>query len=439
MRHVAKDATNDGLTRRTRAAAQDALSGKRRGAAAFLPFAGPAIVASVAYVDPGNFATNIEAGAKYGYALLWVVLIANLTAMLFQALSAKLGIVTGRSLATHCREQLPKPMVVALWIASEVAAMATELAELLGASIGLNLLSGLPLMACLFIAAATTLAILQLERRGFRPIELVIAAFMLAIGGCYLVELWMSRPDWSGVVAGLTTPRLADGRAVTLAVGIVGATIMPHAIYLHSSLTAHRVIAKNDAETSRILSFSNREVILSLSFAGLVNLAMLCMAATVFYPDHQQVAEIETAYRTLTPLLGGAAAGVFLLSLLASGISSSVVGTMAGQTILQDFVGFRIPLWLRRALTMIPAFAVVAAGAGVTNALIMSQVILSLVLPAPMIAVVWLTSRRDIMGGFVNQRTTMALATCMALMVVALNVLLLALAAGWRVFGLDAG
>ena len=430
------EAMKSGVTERTRAAGRAVLEGGVSGLPGFLTFAGPAIIASVAYMDPGNFATNIEAGARYGYTLLWVVLAANLTAMLFQALSAKLGIVTGMSLASLCRERLPGPLVGAMWIASEIAAMATDLAEILGASIGLFLLTGLPLMACLAVTGLVTLAILMIEKRGFRPMEIVIACFVLVIGGCYLIEILVAPPNLPGVLRGMFIPGLPDARAVTLAVGIIGATVMPHAIYLHSSLTQDRIPTKTPVEIRRVLSYSNREVLIALGFAGLVNLAMVSMAATVFNPGNPDVAEIETAYRTLVPLLGGAAAFVFLLSLLASGFSSSVVGTMAGQGIMQDFVRFRIPLWVRRFLTMIPAFVVVALGVRATEALVMSQVVLSLVLPVPMIALVCMTSSRDVMGNFANSKFVIVLAVVAAAVVIALNVLLLFLTLGMEIPGL---
>ncbi len=425
-------------TERTVLAGREAIEGRRSGMKAFLPFAGPAVIASIAYMDPGNFATNIEAGAKFGYQLLWVVLLANLTAMLFQSLSAKLGIVTGKSLAQHCGERLPKPAVYAMWIMSEIAAMATDLAEFLGAALGLALLTGWPLMTCLVITGVITYALLMVQGLGFRPMEVLIGIFVLLIGGCYIVEVIIAPPQWSAVISGLFTPHLPDARAVTLAVGIIGATVMPHAIYLHSTLTQGRMPCNNDGETRKVLRWSNREVMIALGFAGLVNMAMVSMAATVFYLNGRgDVAEIETAYQTLIPLLGGAAAFIFILSLLASGFSSSVVGTMAGQSIMQDFVKFRIPLWLRRLITMAPAFVVVAMGVTATEALVMSQVVLSLVLPVPMIALIILTSKRNIMGAFTNSRTTTVLASAAALVVCGLNILLLVLAAGVEIPGLD--
>ncbi|MCW3473967.1 Nramp family divalent metal transporter [Limobrevibacterium gyesilva] len=418
------------LSERTVAAGQEALDGRRRGLRAFLPFAGPAVIASVAYVDPGNFATNIQAGAKYGYALLWVVVAANLIAMLFQALSAKLGIVTGKSLPAQCRDRFPRPVVIAMWLASEVAAMATDLAEFLGAAIGLSLLFGLPLFTGLVITGVATYAILVLGQHGFRPIELVIGAFVAVIGACYAIELVISPPDWGAFATGSVVPRLVDAGGITLAVGIIGATVMPHAIYLHSALTQNRVPAANDRERRRILRFSNIEVLVALGFAGLVNMAMIAMAASAFHAGHRDVAEIETAYRTLVPLLGAAAGAVFMGSLLASGFSSSVVGTMAGQVIMQDFVHFRTPLWLRRLITMIPAFVVVGLGANATDSLVISQVMLSLALPVPMIALLILTGRRDVMGDFVNSRVTQVAATAGCMVVLALNGLLLLDAAG---------
>jgi len=421
------------LSDRTVAAGREAIGGQRRGMRAFLPFAGPAVIASIAYMDPGNFATNIQGGAQFGYLLLWVVVLANLVAMLFQALSAKLGIVTGQSLAQLCRTHFPRPLVYAMWVVSEIAAMATDLAESLGAGIGLSLLFGLPLLVGLLITFAATYAMLMLQRRGFRPIEMLIAAFIGIIVVCYLVELAIAPPNWAAFGYHSVVPGLAGPDSVTLAVGIIGATVMPHAIYLHSSLTQGRMPVRNDADRRRVLGFSNREVLFALGIAGLVNMAMLAMAASVFHEGHADVATIETAYHTLTPLLGVGAAAVFMASLLASGLSSSVVGTMAGQVIMQDFVHFRIPLWLRRLITMVPAVIVVAMGVDSTEALVLSQVVLSLVLPVPMIALLVLAGRRDVMGSFANTRLTQVAAVLAALLVLALNTVLLLQTAGIQV------
>jgi len=414
------------LTDRTRDGIAAVLAGERRGLTGRLLFVGPAIIASVAYVDPGNYATNIQAGAGYGYALLWVVLLANLIAMLFQGLSARLGIATGRNLAELCRDSFPRPVVLAMWGVSEIAAMATDLAEFLGGAIGLSLLLGLPLMVGMVITAVVTYAILVVERRGFRPMELIIATLVGVIGLCYLAEILIAPIDWGSAAVGMVRPTLPDAAALTIAVGIIGATVMPHAIYLHSGLTQSRAHVRTDAERRRVLAFSNTEVVVALAVAGLINMAMVMMAASAFHQGHSDVAEIETAYRTLTPLLGAAAAGMFLTSLIASGISSSVVGTMAGQMILQGFLRVRIPIWLRRLVTMIPAFAVVAAGVDATQALVMSQVVLSIALPVPMIALIIFVSRRDLMGDLVASPLVRVLAVIGAAVVLGLNVVLLA-------------
>ncbi len=383
------------LTERTVATAHQALAG-RRGISAALAFAGPAIVASIAYMDPGNFATNIQAGAKYGYGLLWVVLLANVIAMLFQGLSAKLGIVTGRNLAELCRDHFPRPVVWGMWGASEIAAMATDLAEFLGGAIGLSLLFQMPLFAGMVVTAIITYGLLMCEKFGFRPLELIIGSIVGVICLCYLVEMFIAPVDWASAAFHTVTPQIADAEALLLAVGIIGATVMPHAIYLHSGLTQARVPVRDDDDRRMVLRFSNREVVIALSVAGLVNMAMVIMASGAFHAGHPDVAQIETAYHTLTPLLGAAVAGVFLVSLIASGISASTVGTMAGQMIMQGFIGFRIPVWIRRLVTMVPAFVVVALGANSTNALVISQVILSLALPLPMISLLIFTSRTDI-------------------------------------------
>jgi manganese transport protein len=395
-----EDPAVNAATSRTIAAVRDVLAGRRHGVRAMLPFVGPAMVASVAYVDPGNFATNIQGGAAYGYSLLWVVIAANLIAMLFQSLSAKIGIVTGRNLAELCRDHFPRPVVLAMWAVSEIAAMATDLAEFLGGAVGLSLLLHVPLLVGMVAVGVITYALLGLDRGGFRPLELVIGGLVAAIGLCYLAELLIVPPNWGQAAWGAVVPRLKDTGAATLAVGIFGATVMPHAIYLHSGLTQARTHASSDAERRTLVRFSNLEVLGALTLAGAVNAAMMMMAAAAFHAGHRDVAQIETAYHTLAPLLGGAAAFIFLMSLMASGISSSVVGTMAGQVIMQGFLRRGIPVWLRRLVTMAPAFAVVAAGADVTRCLVISQVVLSLVLPVPMVALLLLSRRRAVMGDF---------------------------------------
>jgi manganese transport protein len=416
---------NLSLSDRTAQAGHEVLTGQRRGIRGFLPFAGPAVIASIAYMDPGNFATNIQAGSRYGYMLIWVVVAANLIAMLFQALSARVGIVTGRSLAALSRRYFPTPVVIGMWLVSEVAAIATDLAELVGAAIGLSLLFGLPLLPSLLLAFFITWGLLTLQSRGFRPIELVIAGFVGVIGVSYLVEMVIAPPDWHLLAYHAVVPLLTDADSVTLAVGIIGATVMPHAIYLHSALMPNRMPATNDHQRRIVLSWSNREVMVALGIAGLINIAMVAMAATMFHDGHADVGEIETAYRTLLPLMGVVAAGAFMASLLASGISSSVVGTMAGQAIMQDFVGWRIPMWVRRTVTMVPALAVVAAGVNATEALVLSQVVLSLALPVPMIALLLLARRTDVMGQFAIGPRTLAAAGVATAVVILLNVILL--------------
>jgi manganese transport protein len=413
------------LTERTVEAARSVLAGKQRGWSAYLAFAGPAVVASIAYMDPGNFATNIQAGAKYGYSLLWVVLLANLIAMLFQALSAKLGIVTGKNLAEMCRENFPRPVVLAMWVVSEIAAMATDLAEFLGGAIGLSLLFNLPLLTGMIVTAVIVYGILMFERYGFRPVELIIAYLVAIIALCYIIELFIAPVDWRSAALHSVLPHIADSEALLLSVGIIGATVMPHAVYLHSGLTQARIPAQTEAEKRKIVRISNQEVIIALAVAGLVNMAMVIMASGAFHAGHSDVAEIETAYHTLAPLLGWAAASVFLISLLASGVSSSIVGTLAGQMIMQGFVGFRIPVWVRRLVTMVPAFFVVGLGVNATGALVISQVVLSIALPLPMAALLIFTRRTDIMGKFANSWPTQVTAAVATAAVLMLNVLLI--------------
>jgi manganese transport protein len=418
------------------AAARQVLAGQRGGLRAYLIFAGPAVIASIAYMDPGNFATNIQAGAKYGYGLLWVVLLANLIAMLFQALSAKLGIVTGRNLAELCRDHFPPPLVWAMWVVSEIAAMATDLAEFLGGAIGLSLLFQMPLLAGMIATAVVTYGLLMFQGFGFRPIELIIGAMVSIIALCYLAEMFIAPVNWAEAAFHTFTPQLADAGALLLAVGIIGATVMPHAVYLHSGLTQARMPVHDDNERRMVLRFSNQEVVLALSVAGLVNMAMVMMASSAFHAGHPEVAEIETAYYTLTPLLGIGAAGVFLVSLIVSGVSSSTVGTMAGQMIMQGFIGFRIPVWVRRLVTMLPALVVVALGVNATNALVTSQVVLSIALPLPMIALLIFTGRRDIMGAFVNGAVTRIGAWAATVAVLTLNLFLIVQTLGVAIPGL---
>ena len=407
--------------------------GRVRGVAALL---GPAFVAAVAYIDPGNFATNFSAGAVSGYALAWAIVAANLMAMLVQYLSAKVGIATGRDLPELCRDHLPRPVSLGLWLQAELIAMATDLAEFVGAAIGLNLLFGVPLLAAGLITAVVAFAILALEQRGYRKFELAIAALLGIVFLGFVYDLAVVGGSPSGIAGGLV-PSLAGPESLLLVTGIIGATVMPHAVYLHSALTQARTPVRGDAETGQVLRFSNQEVVVALAVAGLVNMAMVMMASSAFHAGHSDVAEIETAYHTLTPLLGGAASALFLLSLIASGISSSTVGTMAGQMIMQGFVGFRIPIAVRRLVTMAPALVVVALGVNATKALVISQVVLSIALPLPMIALLMFTRRPDIMGAFANGRTTNVAALSGTAVVLALNVFLILQTLGIPIPGLS--
>ncbi|EMN1925944.1 Nramp family divalent metal transporter [Burkholderia ambifaria] len=414
------DLSND-RAHRAEGAARAALEGRRTGIAALLPFVGPAVIASIGYMDPGNFATNIQAGAAYGYRLLWVVVAANAIAMLFQAMSAKLGIVTGRNLAELCRDHFPAPIVWSMWIASEIAAMATDLAEFLGGALAFALLCHLPLFAGMIATALATCAILALEKRGFRPLEAAIAALVGVIGACYLGELMIAPQDWHAAAFHLVVPQIPDRAALTIAVGIIGATIMPHTLYLHSGLTQDRIAPRDDTERRRLMRFSNREVVVALGLAGFVNLAMVMMAASAFHASAPGMADIGDAYHTLIPVLGPAAGVLFLVALLTSGVSSSVVGTMAGQVVMQGFMRRRLSVWTRRAVTIAPAFAVVACGCDVTRAMVASQVVLSFVLPMPMIALLILSARNDVMGRYAMRMPLRIVAGTATVVIVGLN------------------
>jgi manganese transport protein len=396
-------------------------------ARAGLAMLGPAFVAAIAYVDPGNFATNITGGARFGYLLLWVVLAANLMAMLIQYLSAKLGIVTDRNLPELCREHYARPVAWGLWLQAEAMAMATDIAEFLGAAIGLNLLFHVPLLPAGFITGAIAFGLLELQRHGFRRFELAITGLLGLILLGFLYETVKIEPSASGAAHGLV-PHLAGSDSVYLAVGIIGATVMPHVIYLHSALTKGRTPVRNDAERSRVLRFERMDVIVALGVAGLVNMAMLAVAAKLFHgrPGWSHTDTIQGAHAGFSHLVGGTAALAFAVALLSSGASSSSVGTYAGQVVMAGFVNLRISLFLRRALTMLPALVVLALGVSPTSALVLSQVVLSFGIPFALIPLVLLTRRRDVMGAHVNRRTTTAVAVAIAALISGLNVFLLA-------------
>jgi manganese transport protein len=405
-------------------AGQGVLRGDRR---SIWPFLGPAFVAAVAYIDPGNFATNVAGGSKFGFTLVWVIVASNLMAMLIQTLSAKLGLATGRNLPEICRERLPRRTTFGLWVQAEVIAMATDLAEFLGAAVGIKLLLGIPLFPAAVITGVVTFTILGLQRRGFRPFEAVITAFVLVIGICYLAELWLAHPPLGTVARHAVVPEFAGNESVLLAVGILGATVMPHVIYLHSALTQNRIVPRTPDEAKILYRYTRVDVLLAMSLAGLINMAMLVIAATVFFGKGlTHVESLEGAHRTLEPVLGGASSVLFALALTASGLSSSTVGTLSGQVVMQGFLRRRIPLFVRRFVTMLPAFIVIGIGLDPSRTLVISQVVLSFGIPFALIPLVVFTSRRDVMGALVNAKATVVAAAAVATLISALNVFLLA-------------
>ena len=418
-----KVSTTSTTTRNARAV----LSGnsKKGWFARLLPFLGPAFIASIAYVDPGNFATNIQGGAQFGYELLWVILASNLMAMLLQALSAKLGIASGRNLAELCRENFSKPVVWGMWALMEVVAMATDLAEFLGAAVALNLLFGMPLWVAGLLTAMITFLILGLERYGFRPLEAVITGFLAIIALGYVVELFLVHPAWGTVARDTFIPHFSNSESILLATGILGATVMPHAIFLHSALTQGRVVVKKPQQLRRLFRFEIIDVVIAMVIASSVNAAMLITSAATFFKTGTNVGTLEQAYRTLQPLLGPASGIVFGVALLASGLSSSSVGTMAGQVIMQGFLHFHIPPWIRRIVTIVPSLIVIFVGFDPTRTLVLSQVVLSFGLPFAIIPLIIFTRRKDIMGVLVNNWFTTILTCLCAALIILLNFFLL--------------
>ena len=392
---------------------------------ATLAMLGPAFVASIAYVDPGNFATNLQGGAKYGYLLLWVVLLANLIAMLIQYLSAKLGIVTGRSLPENIRGHWSRPVSWGMWIQAEIMAMSTDIAEFLGAALGLNLLFGVPMLVAGLMTGVIAFAILELQTRGFRRFELAITSLLAIIFLGFLYETLRIGPSSHEALRGFL-PGLDGSGSLYLAVGIIGATVMPHVIYLHSALTQGRMPVHNEQERTRVLKFERLDVIIALALAGLVNMAMLAVAAKLFHtPGLSGLSTIPVAHAEFGRLVGGGAALAFAVALLASGASSSSVGTFAGQIVMAGFINVRIPVMVRRALTMIPALIVLAVGMNPTDALVLSQVVLSFGIPLALVPLVILTRRRSVMGVHVNRPLTTVLAWSCAILITGLNLFLL--------------
>ncbi len=408
-------------------AAERSLTGERRGLRAVAPFLGPAFIAAVAYVDPGNFATNMAGGAQYGYMLLWVVLAANLMAMLIQSMSAKLGIATGRSLPEVARDRFPRPVVMFLWIQAELIAMATDLAEFVGAALGLHLVFGIPLFLAGLLTGVAAFGILGLQAWGFRRLESVIAGMVGVIVIAFGLEVLRADPSWGSILSSTVVPRLDGEASILLAAGILGATVMPHVIYLHSALTQKRIIGANPEAKRKIFRFELVDVVIAMGIAGVINMAMLTMAAAVFNSRGLLGVgtNLEQVYAGLDQFLGNHSGTIFGIALLASGLSSSSVGTLAGQVVMQGFIRRQIPVFLRRAITMVPALVLIASNFDPSRALVLSQVILSFGIPFAMIPLVMFCRNRQLMGTLVNRRITNWAAYAVAAMIISLNVFLL--------------
>jgi len=412
----------EGATERAARAALDSrgFSFKR-----LLPFLGPAFIAAVAYIDPGNFATNIQAGSTYGYMLLWVVLASNLMAILIQSMSAKLGIATGYNLPELSRQRFKRPVTFGLWLQAEFIAIATDLAEFIGGALGLNLLFGIPLFEAALITGVFSFGLLELQRRGFRPLEAAIGVMVGIVIVSFAYEVYVAKPNGDDLLHGLFVPTLQGSNSVMLAAGILGATVMPHVIYLHSALTQRRVVGRTAEERKRIFRFEFIDILIAMGIAGLINGAMLVMAAGLFFGHGDTVGTIEGAFERLGSVAGTPAAILFGVGLLASGLSSSSVGTMSGQIVMQGYINRRIPLLLRRLITMVPALAVLAIGVDPTTALVMSQVVLSFGIPFALIPLLLFCSNRELMGNLVNHRLTTLTAWAVAALIIALNVFLI--------------
>ncbi|KQU14204.1 MULTISPECIES: Nramp family divalent metal transporter [Bacillus] len=406
-------------------AAERALEGKVKGFRRLLPFLGPAFIAAIAYIDPGNFATNIAAGSKYGYLLLWVILISNLMALLIQSLSAKLGIATGKNLPEIAREEFPKPVSIGLWIQGELVIIATDLAEFIGAALGLYLLFRIPLLEASIIAAIGSFAILELQRRGYRALEAGITGMLFVVVIAFAVQTFVAKPDLASVAGGLFIPRFEGTDSVLLAAGILGATVMPHAIYLHSALTQRRVVGRTEKEKKLIFRFEFLDILIAMVVAGAINASMLIVAAALFFKNGLFVEDLDVAFQHFGTLAGPVSAILFGVGLLVAGLSSSSVGTLSGDIIMQGFIQYRIPLYVRRLITIIPPIAIIASGVNPTSALVMSQVVLSFGIAFALIPLILFTSKKRIMGDLMNARWVTGISWVIAALVVALNVFLI--------------
>ncbi|PAD62748.1 divalent metal cation transporter [Bacillus siamensis] len=402
-------------------AIQDALDGKSKGFKRLLPFLGPAFIAAIAYIDPGNFATNISAGSKFGYMLLWVILFSNLMAFLIQVLSAKLGIATGKNLPEIARDRYPKWVSAGLWIQGELVIMATDLAEFIGAALGLNLLFGIPMMEAAIIAAIGSFAILELQRRGYRALEAGIAGLLFVVVIAFALQTFFAKPDAASVLEGLFIPKIDGMDSVLLATGILGATVMPHAIYLHSALTQRRVVGKTDNERKKIFKFETIDILIAMVIAGAINASMLIVAAALFFKNGLYVEDLDVAYQQFGHYIGPASAALFGIGLLAAGLSSSSVGTLSGDIIMQGFIRYRIPLYLRRFITIIPPMIIIISGVNATEALVWSQVVLSFGISFALVPLIMFTSNKRLMGALTNRKWVTALAWLIAVLVIALN------------------
>ncbi|MFZ7633202.1 Nramp family divalent metal transporter [Bacillus velezensis] len=402
-------------------AVQDALDGKSKGFKRLLPFLGPAFIAAIAYIDPGNFATNISAGSKFGYMLLWVILFSNLMAFLIQVLSAKLGIATGKNLPEIARDRYPKWVSAGLWIQGELVIMATDLAEFIGAALGLNLLFGIPMVEAAIIAAIGSFAILESERRGYRALEAGIAGLLFVVVIAFALQTFFAKPDAASVLEGLFIPKIDGMDSVLLATGILGATVMPHAIYLHSALTQRRVVGKTDSERKKIFRFETIDILIAMVIAGAINASMLIVAAALFFKNGLYVEDLDVAYQQFGHYIGPASAILFGIGLLAAGLSSSSVGTLSGDIIMQGFIRYRIPLYLRRFITIIPPMIIIISGVNATEALVWSQVVLSFGISFALVPLIMFTSNKRLMGALTNRKWVTALAWLIAVLVIALN------------------
>lgn len=406
-------------------AAQRSLDGHARGFARIWPFLGPAFIAAVAYIDPGNFATNISAGAQFGYLLLWVVVAANLMAMLIQTQSAKLGIATGKNLPELCRESFSRKTTIGLWLQAEIVAMATDVAEVVGAALGIYLLFNIPLLPAGIIAGAAAFGILALQERGFRKLEAGIAALAGIVFASFLYLVILAEPDAGEVAGKLVIPGLSGTESILLTTGIIGATVMPHVVYLHSALTQRRIVGRTDDERRRILRFEKIDVVIAMSIAGAINLSMMIIAAAVFNVAGLEIDTIEGAFDGLGTQISGNASTVFGIALLASGLASASVGTLSGQVVMQGFIRRRIPLFLRRAITLAPAFVIIALGVEPTAALVISQVVLSFGIPFALIPLLVISSKCEVMGAMVNPGWLSALGGVIATLIIGLNAFLI--------------